>query len=184
MLPFCEGYGVRIWHWVGIGVLLVAIGTASVFEVLLSRAEPILRARLVQSLSARFHSRVEMGAFSVSLLRGFEVSGENLAMYPYNTTSSLPLFSVRHFAFRTGYRSLLRSPMHIGQVEVEGLRINLPPRSQRNPAPSSAGEPDHPRGNTPGIFVGEMDCMDTVLTLGTDKPGKVPMKFVIQSLQL
>ena len=29
-----------------------------------------------------------------------------------------------------------------------------------------------------------MDCTDTVLSLGTDKPGKLPQKFVIQSLTL
>ena len=29
-----------------------------------------------------------------------------------------------------------------------------------------------------------MDCTDTVLSLGTDKPGKLPQKFVIQSLAL
>ncbi len=94
-----------------------------------------MRARLMQSLSARFHSRVEMGAFEVSLLRGFEVSGKDLAIYPYNIASTTPTFSVRRFAFRTGYRSLLRSPMHISQVEIEGLRINLPPKSQRKELP-------------------------------------------------
>jgi AsmA-like C-terminal region len=172
------------WLWLGIGALVFVVALIAVCEVLLSRAEPILRARLTQSLSERFHSRVEMGAFSVSLLRGFEVSGKNLAMYPRNGTSTLPLFSVQHFAFRTGYGSLLRSPMHIGQVEVEGLRINLPPRSQPNPAPRPGGVQDQPRGSAPSIFVGEMDCIDTVLTLGTDKPGKGPTKFVIQSLQL
>ena len=33
-------------------------------------------------------------------------------------------------------------------------------------------------------MVGEMDCTDTVLSLGTDKPGKLPQQFVIQSLKL
>jgi hypothetical protein len=108
----------RVLFWVGIGVLVIAVGAAATFEILLSRAEPILRARLIQSLSARFHSRVEMGAFDVSLLRGFEVSGKDLAIYPDNSDSTTPTFSVRRFAFRTGYRSLVRSPMHISHVEV------------------------------------------------------------------
>ena len=149
------------------------------FEILLSRAEPILRARLIQGISARFHSRVELGPFEVSLLRGFEVSGKDLAVYPYNIDSTTPMFSVRHFAFRTGYRSLFRSPMHIGSVDVEGLRINLPPKSQRHALPGP--KTDHPHGNNVRIFVGEMNCTDTVLTLGTDKPGKLPLRFVIQS---
>jgi AsmA-like C-terminal region len=172
------------------GALLVAVVLVATFEILLSRAEPILRARLMQSLSARFHSRVEMGAFEVSLLRGFEVSGKDLAIYPYNVLSSTPTFSVRHFAFRTGYASLFRSPMHIGSVDVEGLRINLPPKSQRKPSsqPGNDHRPDrnqdHGQGSKVSIFVGEMNCIDTVLTLGTDKPGKLPLRFVIQRLSL
>ena len=90
----------RALLWAGIGALVMAVAAAAIFEILLSRAEPILRARLIQSLSARFHSRVEMGAFEVSLLRGFEVSGKDLAIYPYNIDSTTPTFSVRRFALR------------------------------------------------------------------------------------
>jgi hypothetical protein len=171
---------------VGIATLLVAVVLVASFEILLSRAEPILRARLIQGISARFHSRVELGPFEVSLLRGFEVSGKDLAVYPYNIDSPTPMFSVRHFAFRTGYRSLFRSPMHIGSVDVEGLRINLPPKSQRHPLPGPKTESSNDRhqGNNVRIFVGEMNCTDTVLTLGTDKPGKLPLRFVIQTLSL
>jgi hypothetical protein len=180
------GQGHRVWVWVGIGALVVAVVAAAVFEILLSRAEPILRARLVQSLSARFHSRVELGAFDVSLLRGFEVSGKDLSVYPYNVQSSTPMFSVRRFAFRTGYSSLVRSPLHIGSVDVEGLRINLPPRSQRMPQRNQLPQlsKDHPSLGKVSVFVDQMECTDTVLTLGTDKPGKVPLQFVIQSLSL
>ena len=176
------GQGHRVWVWVGIGALVVAVVAAAIFEILLSRAEPILRARLVQSLSARFHSRVELGAFDVSLLRGFEVSGKDLGVYPYNVSASTPMFSVRRFSFRTGYSSLLHSPLHIGRVEVEGLRINLPPKSQRNQLPQLGK--DHPSLGKVSVFVDQMECTDTVLTLGTDKPGKVPLRFVIQSLSL
>jgi AsmA-like C-terminal region len=175
------GRGHRVWFWVGISALAIAVLAAATFEILLHQAEPILRARLLQSLSARFHSRVELGAFDVSLLRGFEVSGEGLAIYPYNIESSTPTFSVRHFAFRTGYSSLVRSPLHIRHVEVEGLRINLPPRSQRKETSQPAS---HPSTANVSIFVDQLDCTDTVLTLGTNKPGKVPTRFVIQSLTL
>jgi hypothetical protein len=176
------GQGHRVWVWVGIGALVVALVAAAIFEILLSRAEPILRARLVQSLSARFHSRVELGALDVSLLRGFQVSGKDLAVYPYNVSASTPMFSVRRFAFRTGYSSLVHSPLHIGRVEVEGLRINLPPKSQRNHLPQL--DKEHPSFGKVSVFVDQMECTDTVLTLGTDKPGKVPLRFVIQSLSL
>src|SRR3984885_1659593 len=172
----------RALFWVGISALAMAVAAAATFEILLSRAELILRARLMQSLSARFHSRVEMGAFEVSLLRGFEISGKDVAIYIYNIDSATPTFAVRRFAFRTGYRSLVRSPMHISHVEVEGLRINLPPKSQRKTLPQlNTGQG---KGSNVSVVVGELDCTDTVLSLGTDKPGRLPQQFVIQSLKL
>ena len=164
----------------GICALVVVLIAGAALEILISRAAPILKARLLQGLSERFHSRVGLGDFDVSLLRGFEVSGKDLSLYPYNVASPTPTFSVRHFAFRTGYSSLLRSPLHIGHVEVEGLHINLPPRSQRKELIG----PKEPSQANITLSVDEMDCANTVLTLGTDKPGKVPLRFVIQSLAL
>jgi hypothetical protein len=166
---------------VGICALVVAVLVAATLEVLISRAKPILKARLLEALSARYHSRVELGDFDVSLLKGFEVSGQTLAIYPYNVASSTPTFSARHFSFRTGYESLLRSPMHIGHVQVEGLHINLPPKSQRKGVSGSA---NHGSQTNVAISVDEMECANTVLTLGTDKPGKVPLRFFIQTLTL
>ena len=89
---------------------------------------------------------------------------------------------MRRFAFRTGYAGLLHSPLHIGHVEVEGLRINLPPKSQRKDV--SRPNNGHHLPSDVSIFVDQMECTDTVLTLGTDKAGKVPLRFVIQSLSL
>jgi hypothetical protein len=165
---------------VGICALVVVLLGVAGFEVIVFRAEPILKARLLQALSERFHARVELGDFGVSLLRGFQVSGKDLALYPYNVTTSTPTISARHFAFRTDYSSLLRSPIHIGHVEVEGLHINLPAKGQRK---ESAG-PKLPSPTHVSISVDRMDCANTILTLGTDKPGKVPVRFVIQSLSL
>jgi hypothetical protein len=109
----------RAWFWIGISALAVGIVAVATFEILLFRAAPILRARLLQSLSARYHSRVELGSFDVSLLRGFEVSGKDLAIYPYNIESNTPTFSVRRFAFRTGPLSNAR------RLQTGGCRPEL-----------------------------------------------------------
>jgi hypothetical protein len=69
-------------------VVVLAVAT---FEVIISRAEPILKARLLQALSERFHARVELGDFDVSLLRGFQVSGKDLAIYPTISPPARPL---------------------------------------------------------------------------------------------
>ena len=77
-------------------------------------------------LSTRFDSRVDLATFDVSVLHGFEVSGGLLKLYPRHLDMQQPLFSVDKFSFRTGWRDLLRTPMHIGQVQISGLGINPP----------------------------------------------------------
>ena len=168
--------------WFGISLSVLVVVLIVGFEILLHRAEPILRARVVETLSARFKSRVELKSLDVSLFRGLEVSGKGLAIYPYNLETTKPTFSLDSFSFRTMLTNLLRSPMKIGHVDVKGLRINLPPKAERKQLPSLSG----PGGDSSKIkiVVGEIRSTDALLTLETDKPGKVPLQFQIQNLVL
>jgi hypothetical protein len=168
--------------WLGLPVLLLILALLTAGEILLHRIQPTLRERVVESLSARFNSRVELESLDVSLVRGFEVVGKGLTLYPRNLDSSTPAFAIDSFSFRTDYANFLRKPMEIGRVDVKGMRINLPPKSQRKNLPKLTGS----GGGTGSakIFVDEIRATDTVLTLGTDKPGKVPLQFDIHHLLL
>lgn len=174
----------RLLLWLAISFFAVVLALAVIFDILVHRIEPVLRARVIQTLSARFNSRVDLERMDVSVVRGFEVSGKGLAIYPNNLAASNPTISVESFSFRTIYSNLLHSPMKIGHVDVTGLRINLPPKSQRKQLPSmSAGGPGGDSSKIK-ILVGEIRASDAVLTLETDKPGKVPLEFDIQHLTL
>lgn len=160
-------------------LLLFAISLIIGLEIVLHRAEPILKARVIDTLSTRFHSRVEMDTFHVSIWKGVEVRGGGLKLYPYALSSSGPLIALENFSFRTTWQNLLRTPMHVGHVDINGLSIHLPPKEERKNVPKL--------GNKNGrihIFVDEIDCNSASLVLGTNKPGKVPLDFAIGSLRL
>ena len=113
------------WRWIAAIVLVSAAILAMVASLLVSHAEPILRARVVETLSTRFNSKVELDGFHVSLLRGLQVSGEGLRLFgefdPNNHEPGIqPLISVAEFRFRTGVMALLRSPMHVNIVYIKG----------------------------------------------------------------
>src|SRR3979490_1705459 len=119
---------------VGISLLFTVVIT--VVGIMIFKSRPILRARVVETLSARFKSRVELDAFDVSLVKGFQVSGEGLRLFgdgdPNNHEPGVqPLISVTEFRFRMGIKDFLRSPMRVKTVYVKGLKLNLPPREQR-----------------------------------------------------
>ncbi len=167
------------WFWLLIAALLCLIAGFIAIEIVLYRAEPILKARVIDTLSTRFHSRVELDSFHVSAWKGIEVQGGGLKLYPYLLNSSTPLFAVDHFSFRTTWHNLLHTPMRVGHVSVNGLAIHLPPKEERKNVPGVTGNHGHIR-----IFVDEIDCRNATLVLGTSKPNKVPLDFEIGPLLL
>jgi len=157
-------------------VILVAVLVAAIW--FRHRVEPILRTKVIESLSTRFNSRVELSEFHVDILNGLAVQGAGVKLYPNVFDSDQPLFEVSKFSFHTTWTKLLRSPIRIERVSVEGLGINLPPKDQRKKFPSTSG-----RGKV-SIYVNEIEVENAHLVLGTNKPGKVPLDFDIRHLVL
>src|SRR5580704_11402475 len=174
----------RRWYWIGGIVLLLIIGAAITLSIMVSRAEPIVRARVIETLSTKFKAKVELDSFQVSLLKGLQVSGKGLRIFgatdPNNHEPGIqPLISVGEFRFRTGILDLLRSPMHVDTVHVSKLQLNLPPREQRSEMKSMG-----PKGGKIKISVDKLVCDDTQLIINTLKPGKLPLEFDIANLRM
>src|SRR5260370_6616889 len=171
------------WHWI-VGISLLFIVAIPVVGILMFNAKPILRTRVVETLSARFKSKVELEAFDVSLMKGFQVSGEGLRLFgdgdPNNHEPGIqPLIAVAEFRFRMGIRDFLRSPMRVKTVYVRGLRLNLPPREQRGQMTKLG-----PEGGKIKILVDSFVCDEAQLIINTLKPGKLPLEFDIKNLKM
>jgi AsmA-like C-terminal region len=172
------------WRWIVAIVLLSAAVVAVAAAILASHAEPILRARVIETLSARFKSKVQLDGFHVSVLRGFQVSGDGLRIFgdadPNNHEPGIqPLISVAEFRFRTGVMDLLRSPTHVNTVYLKGLILNLPPREQRGEIKNMG-----PKGGKIKITVDKFVCDQAQLIINTLRPGKLPLEFDIESLKM
>ena len=55
-----------LWGWISVSLLLAVIVVTVVAEVMFHRAAPILKGRVIETLSTRFKSRVEMDGFADS----------------------------------------------------------------------------------------------------------------------
>jgi hypothetical protein len=145
------------------------------------RAGPIFKGRVIETLSARFDSRVEMDGFDVSVVKGFQVSGNGLRIYPPDDVVEAgakdPLISLSHFSFHVDMAGLFAKPMHVGIVSVRGMTISIPPREMRQ----QAGESGRHIGKIK-IVVDEIDCEDSKLIIGTAKPDKDPKEFDLQHI--
>ena len=174
----------RWWKWIGIVALIFLISAVVAVHMAINRAEPILRARVIESLSNRFQSRVELASFHVSVVNGIEVSGGGLKIFgtsdpnPY-APGVQALIGIQEFRFQTSLRSVLRSPMHVDTVYVKGLELNIPPKGDRQ----QMKKMDSGEGKM-SIFVDKFVCEDTKLLINTSKPGKPPLEFAIGDLKM
>src|SRR5215831_1328035 len=124
------------WRWLaGIVLVVLAIFTVLIF-VVIRYSQPILRARVVETLSARFKSRVDLAYLRVWIANGLHVEGKGLKVYGVNDPNPSqpgvqPLFEIGGFHFQTALRNLFREPMNVDTIYVQGLTINIPPKNER-----------------------------------------------------
>ncbi len=175
-----------------LAVFLLAVFIAA--EYAIKHAEPVLRASVVQSLSARFHSPVELDEMTVSITHGIVVHGSGLrilylagptqpSMTEVQGKQPPPMLSVKNFSFRISLHDIKRMNARIAVVQIDGLEVHIPPHSDDGVlTPHDTQQPvKKPRIN---LVFGKILCRDAKLFIETTKPGKDPLEFDINNLQL
>ena len=123
----------KAWRRVIWITLIAVLVLLVVGEVMLRRAAPILKGRIIETLSTRFDSRVELDDLQVSLIKGLAVSGKGLRIFAPDDVVAAgakdPVIAVRQFEFHAGLIGLFLKPTHVRSVYVQGLAISIPPKS-------------------------------------------------------
>lgn len=196
-----------MWLLASAGVVLAALGVT--LAVLARHVEPFLRAQLVAELEARFHTKVELDSFHVQVREGQQAmwgvwaKGQGLRIWPpqakgegpaLNAASqSEPMIQLDAFSFHVPLRYSQTRTLRIPEIRLAGLKIEVPPKPQRDNNPAAAADASHevaPTGSrdTTGILanivVDKVICQNAELQLETDKPGKLPLTFEIQEIRL
>jgi hypothetical protein len=179
------------WLAGGLLVLLAALGVA--VSVVLHRAEPYIRARIVESLESRFHARVELDSFHMSLLHGLQAQGRGLRIWPPAQVEGVtvtpaadttdPLIRLDQFSFRAPLHFQPGKPFHIFVVQLNGLDIHVPPKSHFH-RPSDASPHSSAVAPLISFALDKIECTSAHFVLETDKPGKLPLDFAIARFTL
>jgi hypothetical protein len=183
-IPSGTGKKSHRWKLIGLILLIAFVSAVVAVRITIKRAQPILRSRVIETLSSRFQSKVDLATLDVSISNGLEVSGSGLEIYgktdpnPY-APGVQPMISLQEFHFHTGIRNLFRPAVHVDTVYVKGMELNVPPKSNRQEL-SKVGS------NTRKIkiYVDNFVCEDTKLLINTANPDKPPLEFNIGSIRM
>jgi hypothetical protein len=136
----------RGWRLVGWITLIAVIVLLVVGEIMLRRAGPILKGRVIETLSTRFNSRVELDDLQVSLIKGLAVSGKGLRIFAPDDVVAAgakdPIIAVRQFEFHATLLGLFLKPTHrkrSGSANQDPTQICTPERPK---IPSSGQDQD------------------------------------------
>jgi hypothetical protein len=166
----------RVWRWIFASLLIAVVVLAVIGEVMVRRAAPILKGRVIETLSTRFNSRVELDGLDVSVVKGLEVSGKGLRIFPEDEVvaagATEPLIALGRFSFHANLAGLFVKPMHVGTVHVTGMAIRIPPKEMRAQAPKGQRHIGKIK-----IVVDRIEFDDSKLVIGTLKPDKEPLNF-------
>lgn len=187
--------------WTAAAALAFVVALGAVLVVLAQRIEPYLRARIVDGLSQRFHSRVELDQFHVAVDRGQEArwgmwaTGRGLRIWPprhagETDQQSAPLIQIDEFTFHVPLRYELTRSVHIAEIRLSGLDIRVPPhrdREQRagftsamNTPPASPSQ----QSTLANVRIDRVLCQNAQLVFESSKPEKPSLDFNIARLEL
>ncbi len=174
----------RKWHWIAAFLILLLSALFVSLRIVILRAEPILRSRVIETLSARFKSRVELAGLRVWIADGLHVEGKGLQIFGATDPNPWkpgiqPLLEVGEFRFQTSLRNLFREPMRVDTIYVNGLVMNIPPPNDRREINNFRRHSAKMK-----IAVNHFVCANAKLIINTSKPGKPPLEFDISDLRM
>ena len=184
-----------------------ALSIAGVFiaaSMLSKRVEPLIREQAIRYMSERFNSDVKikalrikmpkMSPLNILLNRGrgatAGVQGEGILMRYKDTPQDLPeLFSIDRFSLSVDLGSLSEEKKIVDLVELDGMRINIPPKGERRSLTvSKPGETDsQPKSegsNGSNVVIREVRIRNGNLKILPKDKTKTPLEFDLQRVTL
>jgi hypothetical protein len=172
-----------VWLWLLLSLVIVGAAGLIAGRIVLKRADPILKGRVIETLSNRFQSKVELDDFEVSIGHGIEATGKGLRIFAPDDVvaagATKPLIAIDSFEFHASILGLYFKPTHVGMVRVQGLAINIPPRGMR-----TLGAADGKHHEKIKILVDEIVCDNSRLVIGNANPNKDPKLFELKHIVL
>lgn len=190
----------RRWLWVSLAALATLIVAALLFASAVPLRSDTLRHRIVETLSERLNSNIELGDLSLRVLPALHAEGRDLIIRQREHLEQPPLIAIKSFSVDANLLGLWRK--HVAHVNLEGLVISIPPNddnekeaaanqrphalhSDGRSAPPAAPSRDAQRdGEAREVVIDTLDANGTQLVIVPREKSKHPKVWAIHTLRM
>ncbi len=182
----------RPWFWALLGLAGLAVVFGAMFTAVVPLSSDTLRHRIVQYLSEKLDSEVELGDLSLRAFPQLRVEGANLRIRRRGMDDYPPLISIKTFHVDASLLGLYRK--HVDHVRLDGLDINIPPSQARDRQKKSEGgsqksevtaeEKRQDPLKDSGIVIDKLDTNDARLLILPFERDKAPKIWAIHNLHM
>ncbi len=164
-----------------IAVVCFLITVAILGEWYLHGLAPRARERVIAALSDRFDANVRLDSLDLTLFPTPRVEGRGLEIWRRNHPSKLPFLKISRFLATATLSDLFYQHDRVGEVNLEGLRIDIPPRRDEL-EPSPAHKEKQSSTDTLKVVIDTLIANGAVLQIEPKSSDKEPLTFTIQKL--
>ena len=166
-------------------LLAVTVVVAAGFVYLLTVPAPLerwLQARTLLALREHYQSEVQLDNLRVTLIPGFYATADNFVLPNRRGGDVPPLITVKHLAVRANLLQLLRTPVHISSVTLDGLEIKVAPKRDQHDKPPSSVPKYHT--HLANFDIDHVQAGGTMLYILRKDPDAEPLLFELRKLAL
>jgi hypothetical protein len=154
-------------------IVLIAIGLGIAGRSL----SPLLRSRATAACEKYFNGQVKFATLNIAFSPEPVISGTGLTISLSGQASDPALIFIKRFSARVGFIGVLRRPIHLSAVYLDGLRITIP----RGPA---AHEELSGKKGAPALLIDYAKADGATLIILPKKQGSNPLEFDLHNLVL
>jgi hypothetical protein len=128
----------RRWIWISTGIAAGLVILVVLFVAAVPLSSDSLRHRIVDTLSLRLNSDVELGDLHLRVFPRLRAEGASLTIRKHGQADRPPLITVQNFQVEADLLGLLRK--RVAHVKLQGLVIQIPPGDNE---PDDKNNDDH-----------------------------------------
>ena len=169
-------------------VLVIAAGVIALLTVP-APLEHWLEAEILVALREHYRANVILENLHVTLVPEFYATADNFVLPNRAGPDLPPLITIKHITVRAAPFELLRSPVHVSWLKLDGMVIQVSPKRAQQPAmpvrnaPTPRPKPA-PSERLADFVIDKVDADGTELYILRKDPSREPMQFDLRRLTL